>query len=196
MFSAQPRSEGTTTKRLHARVIVTASAVAVLGVVAPGPAVASHRSDTFEGSCEIPAVVKFDPPLTDSTQQTRALAHGKGPCTGTWTTSKGRRFTLNAATVVYHAEARGRQSCSGSEGSRGPGYFRFKKRKISFTFSEERVGVFTPIRLEGRGGGAFEGRADPSDDQDPVELFQKCASSGLDQARVVIRGSTAPTITG
>ncbi len=196
MFIDGPASGPRTTRRLHVQAVVITSAIAVLGLVTPGPAGASHRSDTFEGSCEIPATVRFDPPLTGSTQQTHAVAHGKGPCTGTWTTARGRRYTLNGATVVYHAEANGQQSCSASEGSAGPGYFRFRTRKISFRFSEERVGLFTPIRLQGRGGGAFEGRADASEDQDPVELFQKCASSGLDRARVVIRGETVPTITG
>ena len=193
-MSSEPQHQ--TTHGGKQRVLILIAAITAVGLVAPAPAAARHRSDTFKGSCEIPAVVRFDPPLTGSTQQVHTVARGKGPCTGTWTTSNGRRYTLNAATVVYQAEANGQQSCSGSEGTRGPGYLRYRKRMISFTFSEERVGVYTPIRLEGRGGGAFEGRADPSEDQDPAELFQKCASSGLDRARVVIRGSTVPSITG
>ena len=183
---------------------VRAKAVALTGVTAfalslpaAGPAAAAGPGyDTFEGSCEIPATVRFDPPLTGSTQLVHTTANGRGTCTGTWTTASGRRRTLNAAAVAYHAEADGRQSCSGSEGTSGPGFLRWGKRKISFTFFETRVGVYTPIRLEGRRGGVFEGRADPSEDQDPAELIQKCASSGLDEARVVIRGSTVPRISG
>ena len=190
-LSVRIRSE-----RAPARAILLIVGVAALSIAAPRPADANHRSDTFIGSCEIPAKVRFDPPLSGSTQQVHSVANGKGPCTGTWITSKGRRYRLNGARVVYHAEAYGQQSCSASEGTTGPGYFRYRTRKISFTFSESRVGAFTPIRLVGKGGGAFEGRADPSEDQDPVELVQKCATTGLDVALVVIRGSTEPKIRG
>jgi hypothetical protein len=168
----------------------------VLGMAAAGAAAASSGYDTFEGSCEIPATVVFDPPLTGSTQQVHAEADGRGPCTGTWTTAAGRTYTLDGATVMYHAEADGQQSCAGSEGTTGPGFFRYRDRKIKFTFFESRVGALTPIRLEGRRGGVFEGRADPSEDTDPVEVLQKCASTGLDEASVVIRGSTSPSISG
>ena len=192
------QSERRNLKGILARaVVLMGMAVLALSIPASGPAAAAGRGyDTFRGSCDIPATVRFDPPLTGSTQQVRATAHGQGTCTGTWITTSGRRRTLNAAPVVYHAEADGRQSCSGSEGTSGPGFLRWGKRKISFTFLETRVGAFTPIRLEGKRGGVFEGRADPSEEQDPVELLEKCASTGLDEALVVIRGSTAPRISG
>ena len=178
-------------------VVLTGMTVFAFSMPASGPAGAAGRGyDTFRGSCEFPATVRFDPPLTGSTQQVHATAHGRGTCTGTWVTASGRRRTLDGAPVVYHAEADGRQSCSGSEGTSGPGYLRWGRRKISFTFFEMRVGVYTPIRLEGKRGGVFEGRADPNEEQDPVELLEKCASSGLDEALVVIRGSTAPRISG
>ena len=167
-----------------------------MATVAPGSATAGSGHDTFRGSCEIPATVRFDPPLSGSTQQTHTVADGKGPCSGTWTTPSGRKITLNNRTVVYHAEADGRQSCASSEGTSGPGYFRLRRHKISFAFSESRVGIYTPITLQGKKGGVFEGRADFSTDQDPVEAVQECASTGLAQALVVIRGSTDPHISG
>jgi hypothetical protein len=176
--------------------VLLAGLASVLGIPVVGPAAARYGNDTFEGSCEIPATVTFDPPLTGSTREVHSNADGKGPCSGTWTTADGRKLTLDGAPVVYHAEADGRQSCAASEGTTGPGYFRYRQHKIRFTFTESRVGAYTPIRLEGRRGGAFEGTADASPDQDPVEIAQKCASTGLDEARVIIRGSTNPDISG
>ena len=181
-----------TVRRRRRVVALMLGLVSALGIAVAGPATAGPGYDTFEGSCEIPATVVFDPPLTGSTQQVHTVADGRGPCTGTWTTAAGRTLTLDGATVVYHAEADGRQSCSASESTTGPGFFRYRDRKIKFTFSESRVGAYTPIRLEGKRGGAFDGRADPAEDQDPLEILQKCASTGLDEARVVIRGSTDP----
>ena len=180
------------TRRIGSGVAVPMAAIALLSVVAPQPAAAGGGYHAFRGSCEFPATVRFDPPLTGSTQQVHTVAHGKGTCTGTWRTSSGRTYQLNGAPVVYHAEADGQQSCSASEGTKGPGFLRWGMHRLNFTFYESRVGVYTPIRLEGRRGGSFEGRADPSEEQDPAELLEKCASSGLDQARVVIRGSTEP----
>ncbi len=196
-MASQRRLSGTRTPK-HAQTVALAAVLALgLSIPGPGPAAAAGRGyDTFRGSCEFPAVVRFDPPLTGSTQQVHAVGHGRGECTGTWITASGRRRTLNGAAVVYHAEADGRQSCQASEGTTGPGFLRWRKRKISFTFYESRVGTFTPIRLEGKRGGAFEGRAEPTDDQDPAELIQKCATSGLDEVRIVIRGSTVPRISG
>ena len=192
------QSKSRNPRSIRARALVlTGMTIFAFGVPGSGPAAATRRGyDTFRGSCEFPATVRFDPPLTGSTQEVHTTADGRGTCTGTWITPSGRRRTLNGAPVVYHAEADGRQSCSGSEGTSGPGYLRWGPRKISFTFFETRVGVYTPIRLEGKRGGVFEGRADPNEEQDPVELLEKCASSGLDEALVVIRGSTAPRISG
>ncbi len=196
-MASERRLSGTQEPR-RARAVALA---AVLGLAfsIPGSEVAMAAGrgyDTFRGSCEFPPVVRFDPPLTGSTRQVHATAYGRGTCTGKWITASGRRLWLNAATVVYRAEADGRQSCSSSEGTTGPGFLRWGKRKISFTFSESRLGLYTPIRLEGKRSGAFEGRADPSPDEDPVAVVQKCASSGLDEASVVIRGSTARRISG
>jgi hypothetical protein len=55
----------------------------VVGIAAAAPALAGDGKDTFEGSSDIPALVNFDPPLSDSTRPVHATAHGKGPCSGT-----------------------------------------------------------------------------------------------------------------
>jgi hypothetical protein len=173
-----------------------AALASVLGIAAAGPAAAGDGKDTFEGSCEFPVTVTFDPPLINSTRQVHAQADGKGRCSGTWTTPAGRTRTLDGAQVVYHAESDGRQSCAASEGPTGEGFLRYREHKLKFRFSEFRVTAPALIRLEGRRGGAFEGTATPTGDEDPVEILQKCASTGLDEAGATITGLTDPEISG
>lgn len=183
--------------RARARPAVLVAALAsVLGIAAAVPAAAGDGKDTFEGSCEFPVKVVFDPPLSGSTRQTHAEADGKGRCSGTWTTATGRTRTLDDAEVVYHAESDGQQSCAASGNPSGKGFLRYRDRKLKFRFSEMRVTAPAVITLEGRRGGRFEGAAAPSGNEDPVEILQKCASSGLEKAEAVISGSTEPDISG
>ena len=167
-----------------------------VGLAAAGPATAGDGKDTFEGSCRFPVNVIFDPPLTNSAQQTHAVADGNGRCSGTWTTASGKTRTLDDAQVVYRAESDGRQSCATSGGAAGEGLLRYRDHKLKFSFSELRVTAPAVVRLEGRRGGAFEGTATPAGDEDLAEILQKCASTGLEEAGAVISGSTEPDISG
>jgi hypothetical protein len=98
--------------------------------------------------------------------------------------------------TTYHAKSDGRQSCAASEGPTGDGFLRYREHTIKFTFSESRAGTTARVELDGKRGGAFEGTANASGDEDPVEIAEKCTSTGLRQAGATITGSTAPEISG
>ena len=190
-----PKASGSRRARVRAAACA-AGLASVLGIAAAVPAAAGDGKDTFEGSCEFPVTVTFDPPLTNSARQTHAVADAAGRCSGTWTTGAGRRRTLDDAPVGYHAESDGQQSCATSGGAAGKGFLRYRDHKLKFSFSELRVTAPAVIRLEGRRGGAFEGTATPTGDEDLAEILEKCASTGVEEAEAIITGSTDPDISG
>ena len=197
MLSKLQAAQAAAGLRSRGRGAIFVTALASALAVAPAlPATAGDGKDTFEGSCEFPVRVTFDPPLTNSSRRTHAEADGRGRCSGTWTTAAGRERTLDDARVVYHAESDGRQSCAASEGPTGDGFLRYREHTIKFTFSESRAGTTARVELDGKRGGAFEGTANASGDEDPVEIAEKCTSTGLRQAGATITGSTAPEISG
>ena len=183
-------------RRLAWAMLGLATLAFAVGSVAARPAAAGDGKDTFEGSCEFPVRVTFDPPLTNNARQTHATAKAIGRCTGTWTTGSGKTRTLDDARVLYRAESDGRQSCATSGGAAGKGFLRYRKHKLKFRFSELRVTAPAAIRLEGRRGGVFEGTATPTGDEDLVEILQQCASTGIKKAGAIISGSTQPDISG
>lgn len=181
--------------RRRGRAALAAGGLAVaVGIAAAGPAAAGDGKDTFEGSCDFPVTVTFDPPLASSARRTHATADGVGRCSGTWITGTGKRRTLDQARVVYHAESDGEQSCAASQGAAGKGFLRYRDHKLKFRFSEDRVATTAQVRLEGRRGGAFDATA--NSEGDPAEVVQKCASTGLRKATATITGSTDPAISG
>jgi hypothetical protein len=154
-----------------------------------------HRAVSFSGDCQFAVNVTFDPPATGTPAQGRGFATGSGPCTGTFTDSRGRTHQLNGETVRYVASISGLISCS--EGlAAGGGYLVFRGRKLRFSASETRAAAAGTLRFEGARGGSALGLVNVSASQDPVAMLQACAGPGLKEAPVDINFRTTPELSG
>lgn len=173
------------------------STLIALGLLVAAPAAESHgrNANTFTGSCHFDGVVRFSPPLTNSERPTRGSAVGSGPCEGTFTDRRGRSYTLDGDPVTYVASNRGSMSCALGQGAVGGGYLRYRGHKLFFTLTENRIGAVAQLTLRGRAGGGGSGMANVSQEENPVEIAQKCAGPGLDEVRIAVELDT-PGISG
>jgi hypothetical protein len=177
-------------------------AIALLGLVAVGPAPAAlaggdghGEAETFQGTCQFSGTLRQNPPLTNTPQPGRASASAAGTCSGTLTDASGRVRQLDGARAGYAAQAEGTASCAGGTGA-GRGSIRIRDARIDFRFSEVRGPGAGAIRLEGVRGGSAAGAARVSDSEDPARIAEKCSGSGLRQVRIEIDLATTPAITG
>ena len=99
------------------RSVTAATAVLMSLLAIPAGAVSRgepKRLDTFTGSCEFKATVRFTPPLGSESQQTHADALAVGKCSGTWDSRKGS-WRLDGNEVIYKAHSDGTQSCASAD---------------------------------------------------------------------------------
>jgi hypothetical protein len=173
----------------------TAILAVAVGALAAPPIAIADKSSTFEGSCRFAGVVLQSPPLTNTPQPGRALATGRGGCSGTVTGANGERRILRSERALWFARAAGTVSCGGGSAT-GSGYIRFGRQRLRFRFSEVRGPGAGAIRLEGVGGGSAAGTATVSPEEDPVAIALACSGDGLRRVRVDIDVSTTPAMTG
>ena len=183
--------------RLGGRGVAALGAIAMLvALLVPASAIPvgerKSRLDTFSGSCEFDATVRFTPPLSPAERQTHAEALASGPCTGTWRSHKGT-WHLDADEVLYKARSDGTQSCAAAEVP-GEGLLKYRGRTLRFSFHEERLGASASIRLDGARGGRFSATA--SAEGDPAQAVQHCVTEGLGEAEATITGAAEPRISG
>lgn len=162
----------------------------------PALAVAgSRRSATFEGSCQLLGRTVHDPPLTNSSRPTRAIARGRGRCSGTFTDARGREHRLEDERVKDLTKTRGDLSCAGGRVT-GRGYLAIRGHRLRFAFSELRGPGATVLGFEGHDGGSATGEARISDKEDPAELLRRCAGNGLRSVHIDFSLTTTPEISG
>jgi hypothetical protein len=159
-----------------------------------------HRgsSVTFAGTCQFSGKVRQDPPLTNTPQTSRAQATAGGTCSGTLTDSRGQSRTLTNERVQYSARATGElMSCAGSPvPATGEGQFRFRRgERLDFDFTEVRGPGEGNIVLTGEDGGSAAGEATVSQDEDPLEIIEKCSGKGLREVKIDIN-LVSPGISG
>jgi len=140
-------------------------------------------------------VLSQQPPITNLPQPGAATARAVGTCSGTLTGKNGRVRELDASPARYVARAAGEISCGGGTAA-GRGFIRVAGKKLRFLFSEVRGPGAAAVRLEGRAGGSAAGEARVSDDEDPLEIAQKCSGPGLGSVRIDIDIATTPAISG
>jgi hypothetical protein len=178
-------------KRLATLGCVTATILAS----APTAAADGSKASTFSGSCSFHALVRFQPPLTNTPQQGQGSATGPGTCDGTLTDKRGRTRQLSGEPAEWVAADSGLVSCS-EESATGGGYIAIAGRKLRFRLTETRASGAAELHLDGSAGGSADGTATLSSQEDPVQIAQACAGSGLAQALVDIQIQTTPSISG
>jgi hypothetical protein len=174
----------------------TATLVFALGALASASiAIAEDSRHTFEGSCQFSGELRQRPPLTNTPQAGEGVARAKGTCSGTLTDEDGEAQQLDLDRARYLASARGTLSCGGGSAV-GSGFIEFGGERLHFRFSEVRGPGFGAITLDGADGGSAAGEARVSEDEDPLEIADKCSGKGLRQVRIDIDLATTPTISG
>jgi hypothetical protein len=175
---------------------VVSVVAAMLAVSGPAAAERGHRgATTFEGSCEFSGLLRQSPPLTNLPQPGTATAGAVGTCTGTLTDAKGRVRELTASRSSYFARARGTMGCGGGTAA-GQGFIRLAGKTLRFDFSEVRGPGAGAITLDGAAGGSAAGVATVSEEEDPLEIAEKCSGEGLREARIDITIETTPAMSG
>jgi hypothetical protein len=173
---------------------------AVLLGVSASAAVGVARADapaTFQGSCALSGVVRFQPALSNSARTVTDLATARGTCTGTLTDPAGHHRQLDNAAVGYQAQDRGPgASCGLSIAAMGWGRLSLGSDELAFRLSESRVGPLAALSLTGRTGGSAHGEANINTEANPMGIVEACAGSGLRQAPIDIRLTTTPAISG
>ena len=178
------------------KLLAALASAAGLVLAAPAAGTADDRdSATFSGSCELSGVVLFHPPLTNDPAPVRQFARATGTCSGTLVDDEGDVRVLTADRATYRARARGVGSC-GAGSTQGEGVLRVGGEKIHFRFFETRATAVAAIRLEGRDGGSATGEAHASEEEDPVEIAERCAGKGVHRAHADISFATTPAISG
>ena len=184
-------------KRISGSPLKRICGLVALGLLAAVPAADAHgsKANTFSGSCHFDGVVRFSPPLTNSEQPTRAFARAAGPCEGTFTDRRGRTHALDGDRMTYVASNRGSMSCALGQGATGGGYLRYRGHRLFFTLTENRVGAVAQLSLRGRKSGGGNGTANVSQEEDPLEIAQRCAGAGLASVQIAVDLET-PGISG
>ena len=176
--------------------LVTLGCVTAAMLASASPAAAdASRSMTFSGSCSFHALVRFQPPLTNTPQQGRGSATGPGTCDGTLTDRRGHTTQLSGEPAQWVAADSGLVSCN-EESATGGGYIAIDGQKLRFRLTETRASGAAELHLDGAAGGSADGSATLSPEEDPVQIAQECAGSGLTQALVDLDIETTPTISG
>jgi hypothetical protein len=171
-----------------------------LGALAASPIASADNNErdeatTFEGSCQFSGKLRQRPPLTNAPQAGEGLARADGTCSGTLTDEDGDAQRLEAERARYFASAQGTLSCGGGSAA-GSGFIHVGGERLHFDFSEVRGPGIAAVRLDGAGGGSAAGEASVSNEEDPLEIAQKCSGQGLRQVRIDIAIVTTPAITG
>lgn len=177
-------------KRLTAALIMVGSLLFV-----SSPADAEGGTSTFEGSCMLSGIVRFEPALGVLPAEGKASAVARGRCSGTMTSMAGRARPVENARAHYKVNAAGTGSCGGGATS-GRGYLELGGHRIDFRFDEVRVTGAAAITLEGRGGGSANGLATMSAEADPAVIATRCSAGTLGRVPVEIKFATTPAIYG
>jgi hypothetical protein len=164
------------------------STLMAIGLLAAAPAADGKgaKASTFSGDCHFEGMVRFTPPITNEPQPARGSARAAGPCKGTFTDRRGRTHELDGDRVTYVASNSADDMSCGGGVAEGGGYLRYLGHKLNFALTETRATGVALLELRGAGGGDATGEARISEDEDPVEIAQKCAGPGLDRAGLVI----------
>lgn len=178
-------------------VAILALAVSALSVSPIASADNDRRGEanTFEGSCQFSGDLRQRPPLTNTSQAGEGVARAYGTCSGTLTDDAGDAQRLVSDRARYFASAQGTLSCAGGSAA-GTGFIRVSGVTLRFGFSEVRGPGAAAIRLDGAGDGSAAGEARVSDEEDPLEIAQKCSAEGLRRVHIDIDIATTPAITG
>ncbi|WP_157953232.1 hypothetical protein [Nocardioides allogilvus] len=146
---------------------------------APGPA-------SFDGSCSLTGVLRFEPGLGAAMATTTAIARASGECSGVLTKSNGETVTLNDESATYRGRASGEQSCAAGT-TRGVSRLRIAGQTVRFTLSETRVGVLAVIRLRDATGATTTGLAAVAPSEESINQAMACSSTaGLTRVPVTI----------
>jgi hypothetical protein len=177
----------------HTKRFATLAALGLLAAAPAGPLAAPAAADgkrtqasTFTGQCQFEGVVRFSPPITIQPQPASGFAHAAGPCSGRFTDRRGRSHELDGDRVTYVAANRGEAMSCGGGTAEGGGYLRYRGSTLRFKLTEARGPGAALLRLEGARGGEATGEARVSEEEDPVQIAEKCMGPGLRSARIAI----------
>ena len=166
------------TSKLVALALLICGASTALAL-SPFAAADPPSAESFEGECELSGAIRHQPPLTNQPASTKIHGSFSGVCSGEYTDRHGRTHQLDGAPSAYDARGVGEVSCLGGTAT-GTGSLTVGGKKIQFSLTERRPapGVATVV-LEGAAGGSATVLGTVSQSEDPLEISQRCAGSGL-----------------
>jgi hypothetical protein len=156
----------------------------------------SDQPSTFSGSCEFAGTVAFSPPLSNNPQTVDQQVEGPGKCSGTFVDGQGHSHELDDSPATYLATGRGEGATCGQGMATGSGRLVFEWDDIPFTLSERRAGGNVIASLTGANSGSATATGGVSRSEDPVEILQKCGSTGLERVGLEGRLTTPDYISG
>jgi hypothetical protein len=147
-------------------------------LVSGGPATAPGAS-TFSGTCSLAGSATFSPRLTLRPQTVEQHVRAPGACSGTLVDTSGARHALSSAPVTFTERATAKHASCAYGIAEGRGALEFRYGTIAGPFSETRLGPAVVVTLRGDAGGSATAMAAVSPSQNPVNILQQCAGSGL-----------------
>jgi hypothetical protein len=166
--------------------LALAVAVPLLGV-APTPAGAAGRTNTFAGSCSVQGTATFSPPATNVQRPLTTTYYGTGTCTGIL---NGRQ--LSNAPITVRSVARANGSCPLAETIRpGRGSITFAGG-TTIRYRLEFTSVLTEVvlTLTGERSGSARGRGSFLNDRTAPDINEQCAGDGVEEAALDITFTT------
>jgi hypothetical protein len=154
-----------------------AAALAVLGLA---PAGATHRTNSFDGSCSLKGTVKFTPPATGEQQPLTADFKGPGTCSGTLNGREVSNVKVTATNLARNVDG----SCNRAQTTEpGAGTITFPDgttiyQAVEFSF----VATDGTLTFKGEVSGEGSGIGNFLTDRSSPDTVQQCSGEGLKSA--------------
>ena len=146
----------------------------------PSLAGAKEKSaETFQGECEMSGVIRHDPPMTNTPTTTAFHGRFRGVCSGQVTDRQGRTRVLDGARATYDGRGVGELSCLGGVTLGTAKLDLGRGVVIEAALTERRSPGVAVVTLEGNAGGTATVVGTVSQEEDLMDLSERCASSGV-----------------
>jgi hypothetical protein len=166
---------------------VVAAALATLGLARAG---ATHRTNSFDGSCSLQGTVAFTPPATNEQQPLTADFKGPGTCSGTLNGREVSDVKVHATNLARNVDG----SCMRAETTEpGTGTLTFPDGTTIYTTVEfEFHGTAGTLTFKGEISGEGSGIGNFANDRGSPEIILQCGGEGVKSAPldIMLMGDT------
>ena len=160
----------------RARALAVGGVAATLAFTSLSPAGAKPKGEGFNGRCDFPGTVHFDPPASFTPQDLSVRWTSGGRCSGTLN----GRTLVNAPARAEHRAYAPDATCNEAHARNGRGVITFADRtKVSYRIDFDSIGTHVTFRYRGDRAGSAVGTGNFATPRTPPDVVQRCAGEGV-----------------